>query len=490
MSPTCELLTTLAASLSVALENVRLVEQTRQRAAELAIINDVQQGLASLVEPQAMFDLVGEKLRQIFDAETFYLGILDRPSGLVHYPYMVERGERFPDEPGPPAGFSKRVLETGRLVLLNEGVADGTRGAAGPAWPQARRPSRSSPSRSSSTAPPAASSRCRTWTMSTPSASPTCGSSRRSRAASARRWRTPAWSSRRVTGHRSWRPSTRSARPSRRSWTWTRLVDRLGDQLGRTFDADMVYVAMLDEAEDRIEFPYYSERGERLHIEPMPRGSGLTSRILASGEPLLLNRASDYGDIERVGTPSSSYLGVPILVGDRAIGVISVQSIDEAGRFGDDEKRLLSTLAANVGVAIQNARLYRDSQRRAGGDGGPRRRRLGDLGHARAAAGHRADRRAGPDAPGWRHERGLPGRRGGPDLSRPGRPGLPRRRGHGHSPSSPAWASWATWSVAGRPRRSTTPPTTRGRSSSRAPRRTSTTGSWPRRSWPAAPWPG
>ena len=128
----------------------------------------------------------------------------------------------------------------------------------------------------------------------------------------------------------------------------------------------MVYVAMLDAQDDRIEFPYYSERGKRLKIEPLPRGSGLTSRILASGEPLLLNRTADYGDIERVGTPSSSYLGVPILVGERAIGVISVQSIDEAGRFGDDDKRLLSTLAANVGVAIQNARLYRDSQRRAG----------------------------------------------------------------------------------------------------------------------------
>ena len=74
----------------------------------------------------------------------------------------------------------------------------------------------------------------------------------------------------------------------------------------------MVYVAMLDEQDDRIEFPYYSERGERLHIEPMPRGSGMTSRILASGQPLLLNQASDYGGVERVGTPSRSYLGVPI----------------------------------------------------------------------------------------------------------------------------------------------------------------------------------
>src|SRR5205085_9834093 len=50
----------------------------------------------------------------------------------------------------------------------------------------------------------------------------------------------------------------------------------------------------------------------------------------------------------------------------RAIGVISVQSTEEAGRFGESDTRLLSTIAANVGAAIQNARLYRETQRRAG----------------------------------------------------------------------------------------------------------------------------
>ena len=66
-----------------------------------------------------------------------------------------------------------------------------------------------------------------------------------------------------------------------------------------------------------------------------------------------------------IGTPANSYLGVPILVEGRAIGVISVQSITEAGRFGESDTRLLSTIAANVGAAIQNARLYRETQRRA-----------------------------------------------------------------------------------------------------------------------------
>ncbi len=67
-----------------------------------------------------------------------------------------------------------------------------------------------------------------------------------------------------------------------------------------------------------------------------------------------------------MGTPASSYLGVPIIAGDEAIGVVSVQHTTESGRFGEADERLLATLAANVGVAIQNARLYRDAQRQAG----------------------------------------------------------------------------------------------------------------------------
>jgi len=53
------------------------------------------------------------------------------------------------------------------------------------------------------------------------------------------------------------------------------------------------------------------------------------------------------------------------MAGREAIGVISVQSIQEEGRFDEDDQRLLSTIAANVGAAIQNARLYEETQRRA-----------------------------------------------------------------------------------------------------------------------------
>src|SRR4029079_4069654 len=80
-----------------------------------------------------------------------------------------------------------------------------------------------------------------------------------------------------------------------------------------------------------------------------------------------LNREADWDAIgsRGVGTQAKSYLGVPILTGDRAIGVISVQSTTQEGRFREADARLLATIAANVGVAIQNARLFREAHRRA-----------------------------------------------------------------------------------------------------------------------------
>src|SRR4029077_8466296 len=71
---------TLANAMSVALENARLFDETQrlfkeseQRAADLAIINSVQQSLAGELSMQGVYDAVGDKIRGVFrDA---YVGI-------------------------------------------------------------------------------------------------------------------------------------------------------------------------------------------------------------------------------------------------------------------------------------------------------------------------------------------------------------------------------------------------------------------------------
>ena len=74
--------------------------------------------------------------------------------------------------------------------------------------------------------------------------------------------------------------------------------------------------------------------------------------------------------------------------------MISVQSIEQAGRFGEADARLLSTIAANVGVAIQNARLYQETRTPRERDGGARRARpeIGGILELDAVLGRIAER--------------------------------------------------------------------------------------------------
>src|SRR5207248_4586334 len=77
-----QLLETLAGSLSVALENARLVHETRQRNAELALINGVQDAIAGEHEPEAIYDAVGDRIRDVFDAQAVFIMTLDSTTGL------------------------------------------------------------------------------------------------------------------------------------------------------------------------------------------------------------------------------------------------------------------------------------------------------------------------------------------------------------------------------------------------------------------------
>ena len=83
----------------MALENARLVHETRQRNAELALINSVQEAIAGELDHQAIYDAVGDKIREIFDAQVVSIRTLDETTGLMHFAYIIERGERLQAEP-------------------------------------------------------------------------------------------------------------------------------------------------------------------------------------------------------------------------------------------------------------------------------------------------------------------------------------------------------------------------------------------------------
>ena len=105
-----------------------------QRAAELALIDDIQQGVAARLDFQAIIDVVGDRLRTLFASEDLGLAWYDEAAGVVHQLYVVERGQRIRIPPFTAGPLDKVVaaMRTGQPLLLRtprETAAYGIRSA-------------------------------------------------------------------------------------------------------------------------------------------------------------------------------------------------------------------------------------------------------------------------------------------------------------------------------------------------------------------------
>ncbi|MCC7118123.1 MAG: GAF domain-containing protein [Anaerolineales bacterium] len=125
------LMQTVAASMGVALENARLFDETQrllketeEHAKELAIINDVQADLSASMETRAMYQLLGEKLQEVFDAQVITIIEHDPQINRSVWQYAVEKGAKLTIEPAQPIGFSKHIIDTRRVMLVNTGLAE------------------------------------------------------------------------------------------------------------------------------------------------------------------------------------------------------------------------------------------------------------------------------------------------------------------------------------------------------------------------------
>ena len=86
-----DLLAFVGQHVGIALSRVRAIEETRQRNAELAIINEIGDALASQLDFQAIIDLVGERVRELFDSQSMFIALYDEPSGRDHLPLRDRR---------------------------------------------------------------------------------------------------------------------------------------------------------------------------------------------------------------------------------------------------------------------------------------------------------------------------------------------------------------------------------------------------------------
>ena len=127
-------------------------------------------------------------------------------------------------------------------------------------------------------------------------------------------------------------------------------------------------ISLLDDETDEIEGVYLMDDDKRAPITRIPRDQGLSGRVIASGEPLFIHGSDNVDEMGGVtyGKPDApqSIIAVPMLLGGRAIGMLSAQSY-QSNVYTEDDLQILSTLANQAVVAIQNGRLFNETQRLA-----------------------------------------------------------------------------------------------------------------------------
>ncbi len=145
------------------------------------------------------------------------------------------------------------------------------------------------------------------------------------------------------------------------------LFDVVRREVLRVISAPVLYISIYDARSEILEIPYFYENGQITSVEPFPVGRGLTSVIIQTRQPMVLNNAAEatsHGAIVE-GEPVESYLGVPIIVRDSIVGVLSVQDYEKRNLFTPADTRLLSTIASQIALGIQSIQLYQQVQRRA-----------------------------------------------------------------------------------------------------------------------------
>jgi len=120
--------------------------------------------------------------------------------------------------------------------------------------------------------------------------------------------------------------------------------------------AQNFYIALYDEPTDTLSFPYFIDQYD---TPPPPKkpGHGLTEYVLRSGKPLLASPEvfadlEARGEVMSIGAPSIDWLGVPLTLDGRTIGVLVVQTYTEGIRYGQEEMEILKFVSGQVAMAI------------------------------------------------------------------------------------------------------------------------------------------
>ncbi|MDP3224853.1 MAG: GAF domain-containing protein, partial [Rubrivivax sp.] len=380
-----DLLATLAAQAASTLQNLRTKESLEhqvaertaaleQRAGELALINSIQQAVAARLDFQGIVELVGERLCEVFRTGDLGIVWLNESKGTIRHLFVVEHGSRLdlPDvQPWHQGPWGEMVRSCGPVVLNSRAAMDATG------------------------LPHAAGTSVALSIIWVPLLS---GSRLLGALTLEDHRREGAFGEDEVRLLRSIAASTGQALQNARLFDETQrllketearnaelavingvqqgmagsldfqgIVELVGEKLRTVFGVGDLGIHVWDEGAQEIVALYAVEHGVRLpvmrrRVEP----GGYIHKTIVAQKVFVLGSVDEQ---LREGVPvndgtdrARSILGAPMLAGERMLGFVVIENHERDHAFGDADVRLLTTVASSMAMALDNVRLFNETQ--------------------------------------------------------------------------------------------------------------------------------
>src|SRR6476660_19405 len=141
------------------------------------------------------------------------------------------------------------------------------------------------------------------------------------------------------------------------------LMKRIAELLSRLIDYQMFSIMLLDAAGEKLQHRFSLRFQENIQLKhDVPLGDGLVGYAARHRQAVLVPDVSKDPRYILLNPETRSELAVPLIYKDNVIGVLDLEHT-KRGFFTDDHKRTVTTLAAQVAIAIENARLYEEIAR-------------------------------------------------------------------------------------------------------------------------------
>jgi sigma-B regulation protein RsbU (phosphoserine phosphatase) len=136
------------------------------------------------------------------------------------------------------------------------------------------------------------------------------------------------------------------------------LLKRIAELLRRLIDYQMFSILLLDQTGEKLQHRFSQRFEERLHLKhDIPLGRGVVGYAAQAKEAVLVPDVAKSPRYIATNPETRSELAVPLIYQEKVIGVLDLEHM-RRGYFTEEHKKILTTLAAQLAIAIENARLY------------------------------------------------------------------------------------------------------------------------------------